>query len=174
MLDLFSSLGIEWRILIAQIINFAILVVVLKIFLFKPIIKVLNERKRKIDEYQIKFRQIDESFLKSQEDRKNIIIQAKEESSRILKQAEISANQIKDEIIKSAKLEALKIIESGKSDIREVRSSVQADIINNIGTLIAIAIEKNFEDVLDDKAKNKLQEGALRSLSLSLNNQKKI
>ena len=45
-----EKLGIEPILLLTQVINFTILVVVLTKFLYKPILKMLDERKKKIEE----------------------------------------------------------------------------------------------------------------------------
>jgi len=45
-----EKLGIEPSLLLAQIINFAIIVVVLSKLLYKPILSMLEKRKREIEE----------------------------------------------------------------------------------------------------------------------------
>ncbi len=46
--DLISKLGIEWKLLLAQIVNFVILFLVLKKFLYKPLLNFMNNRRQKI------------------------------------------------------------------------------------------------------------------------------
>ncbi len=46
----FSSLGINLPLLVAFLINFAVLFILLKIFLYKPILKMLDERAKKTQE----------------------------------------------------------------------------------------------------------------------------
>ena len=48
-MELFSALGLDLRIFIAQFINFAVLVFVLYRFAYNPILKLLEERKEKIN-----------------------------------------------------------------------------------------------------------------------------
>ena len=47
--DLISQLGIDAKLLIAQVINFVVLLVVLYAFAYKPILKMLHKRTEKIE-----------------------------------------------------------------------------------------------------------------------------
>ena len=49
-MELLQKLGIDWRLLIAQLVNFSILVIILYKLLYKPVLKVLNDRKEKIEQ----------------------------------------------------------------------------------------------------------------------------
>lgn len=49
-MELLNALGIDWKILLAQFVNFAVLVFVLWKFAYKPIFKFLEDRKNKIEE----------------------------------------------------------------------------------------------------------------------------
>lgn len=48
--DLLSHLGINWKILVAQGVNFFLLVILLNSLLYKPLIKLINERRKKIED----------------------------------------------------------------------------------------------------------------------------
>ena len=50
MADLFSQLGIDWRLLIAQAVNFLIVLAVLYVVLYKPLIEVIRKRTMRISE----------------------------------------------------------------------------------------------------------------------------
>jgi F-type H+-transporting ATPase subunit b len=47
---LFSAFGIDWRLLIIQAVNFALLLSVLTYFLYKPILRIIDERQKKVAE----------------------------------------------------------------------------------------------------------------------------
>ena len=49
MLEALNSLGIDYKLLIAQLVNFVLLFIVLYIFLYKPVLKMLNARSEKIN-----------------------------------------------------------------------------------------------------------------------------
>ena len=68
-----SKLGINIPGLIAQLVNFLILLVVLKIFLWGPILKVLDERKRRIEEGLNRAEQAASDALATEEEAKNAL-----------------------------------------------------------------------------------------------------
>ncbi len=49
MQDLFRQLGIDWRLLLTQGVNFFVLLILLTLFLYRPLLKLLDERRRKIE-----------------------------------------------------------------------------------------------------------------------------
>lgn len=92
-MELFEKLGIDPVILIAQIINFLVLVFLLTKFLYKPILKVLDERQKKIkkgleeaERIKIKTQEIDklseEKIKKSLVEAQKIVQQAKEQAEK--------------------------------------------------------------------------------------------
>src|SRR3954468_19539365 len=50
MSQLFAAFGIDWRLLLIQALNFGLLLVVLSYFLYKPIMRIIDERREKIAE----------------------------------------------------------------------------------------------------------------------------
>ena len=46
--QLFEAFGIDWKLLLAQAVNFGVLFVALTYFLYKPVLKTLDERKQKV------------------------------------------------------------------------------------------------------------------------------
>jgi len=89
MRDLFHQLGVDWRLLLSQGVNFLVLLGVLTFFLFKPLLKLLEERKKKIE--------LGLKVGKEAEERLLAIDKMKEEKIS-------EAGKIAFEIIKKAKL----------------------------------------------------------------------
>jgi len=123
MKELIESLGIDWKLLIAQTFNFLVALIILRIFVYDKLLKILKERKKKIEEgimkseeaekrlkeiENLKLEKIKEAekeakelFLeleqKAREAEEEILLKAKEKENEILVQAEIvSKNKIKE------------------------------------------------------------------------------
>jgi F-type H+-transporting ATPase subunit b len=110
-----EALGLDIKLLVAQIINFGILFFVLKKVLYKPIIKILDDRKKAIDESLKSSKKIEEELSKLEEkktsviektqsqankDKENLIILAQEEKRKIIDEAKKTAET---EVAKSVK-----------------------------------------------------------------------
>ena len=73
MSELFSQLGIDWKLLLAQGVNFVILLVVLTKFVYKPLMKMVEARRQKI-ELGIRGGEMAEKIIKTAEEEKAGII----------------------------------------------------------------------------------------------------
>lgn len=81
--SILSDFRIDWQSLIAQVVNFSIVVAILYFFIFKPLIKTMTSRSQKIEEGL--------ENAKNSEAKLNI---AKEESEKMLKNAKQEANKL--------------------------------------------------------------------------------
>ena len=94
MSELFHNIGIDWKVLLAQIVNFAILLFVLKKFAYKPILKVLNDRRKKIEEAIERSKSVDQKMAEIEILKEKILVEARRESDEIIKKAVEAAEQI--------------------------------------------------------------------------------
>ena len=72
-MEFLKEFGIQPTLLIAQIVNFLIILFILKKFFYKPIIKLLDDRKKKIEE-SLKNAELIEERLKQTEEKSAQII----------------------------------------------------------------------------------------------------
>ncbi len=54
-----TQLGIDWKLLLSQAVNFLLLLVILRIFVYKPILDILKKRREKIEEGIAKAKEAD-------------------------------------------------------------------------------------------------------------------
>lgn len=142
--SLIHNLGIDWKLLGFQVINFAILLYVLRRFLFKPLLKIIDERKKKIEE-GLKFsEQVEKDVKEIQEKRGHILAEAHKKADLEIeaakkiaeeKQKEImeDADQKAQDILMMAKVEAnderQKIVRGSRQDILDLAFSVAAKVM---------------------------------------------
>src|SRR3989338_1873839 len=112
-----EKLGLELPLLITQVVNFAILVFLLQKLLYKPVLKILEERRKKVEEGI-------ELSAKAKEELQN----AQNESATIIKKASLEAVNILNEAKKEASLEKQKIVESGKKEITNLRAKHEEEL----------------------------------------------
>ena len=94
-MEILGKLGIDIHLLVAQIINFIILLFILNKFVYKPILKEIEEKNIEDNKKQKELEE-KENQLKSQlEEAKNEIIKSKKKANNIIEEAEILAEQIK-------------------------------------------------------------------------------
>lgn len=102
-MEIIQQFGVEPVLLVAQIINFLILLFILKKFAYKPIFKMLSDRKKTI-----------ENSLKQAEDAKRALDEALEKEKEILKNAQNSASKI----LQDTKVQADEMIENAREQAK--------------------------------------------------------
>jgi F-type H+-transporting ATPase subunit b len=131
-----QALGLDFKILIAQIINFGILYFVLSKLLFKPLIKVLDERKKKAEELADNSKQMEERLIKLEEKERNVLKEARTkaggEREDLLKLAQNEKEQIIEEAKSAADREAEKGVEKIKTAEAEARKRLKKDISDKL------------------------------------------
>jgi F-type H+-transporting ATPase subunit b len=161
MQELVLKLGIDWKLLIAQAVNFAILVYVLQRFVYKPIVKALNGRQEDISKAAHQGEEIEAKLKETEALKEEVLAKARQESDKILKSAEEFALTIKEAELEKTKKEVEKMIASGKAQIESDRASLRSELKKEMGQLISLAVEKTVGDVVDASGQKKLAEEAL-------------
>lgn len=123
-----EQLGIEPKLLIAQLINFAIIVVVLQKLLYKPILDMLSKRKREITEgvaITERMRVEEEKFKEKQE---KAFAKAREDALEIIESAKKQAKEVEKELVADAHTQASMIITRAKSEATAVEKAAQTSL----------------------------------------------
>lgn len=87
MTELIDSLGIDWKLLVAQAVNFFILFFIILKFFVKPLSRLIQERNRKIEAGLKKSQEAEKLIDKVQILRKDILLKTDQERQEIIKQA---------------------------------------------------------------------------------------
>ena len=103
-MEIFETFGLEWQLVVAQIINFIIIYFILKKYLYKPLLRMIAQRQDLAKE-SVEKSQESEKVLEKAEAQEKIIIQKAQTSS---KQIITDAKETAEEIVKSAEIQAKK------------------------------------------------------------------
>src|SRR3989304_5856480 len=86
-MEFLKEFGIQPTLLIAQIVNFLIILFLLKKFFYKPIIKLLDDRKKKIEESLKNAEEIEERLKQTEEKSAQIIEEERRNSRNLIAEA---------------------------------------------------------------------------------------
>lgn len=162
MSELFQNLGIEWHLIIAQAVNFAILAFVLLRFVYRPLMNILRERQARIGEEAKRQEDLAEKLEGIEEVRKKMLADARQQSEELMKEVEKDAAALRETIRAEARAEAAKVIEDGRRVAALEREKIREEIKKEAGTLIAAAVEAAVGDVAPKSLQGKLVNEALR------------
>ncbi len=157
-----QTLGINWKLFIAQLVNVAIIYLILKKWVFGPLAQKMEERTSKI-EYSLKQAEdIQHQHEAAEKERAAAIQKARLEASEIISKAELGAQKIKEQIVDEAKANAEKIIVQAKKDIESQKERLIAEVREEAATLIVSATEKIIREKLDPKKDEQLIKESLK------------
>lgn len=156
------ELGINLPGLIIQVINVALIILVLRALLYKPVIRMLDRRSERIKEsLEAAERQKQES-LRSEEEVKKELNQARQEGQVLIGQATQIADRLKEEAREGARREAEAIINRTRSEIQRERDEAVEQVRQQFADLTIVAAEKVIRKSLDKSAHQELIEEVLR------------
>ncbi|MCA9372185.1 ATP synthase F0 subunit B [Candidatus Woesebacteria bacterium] len=121
-MQLFGSLGIDVKLLVAQMINFGLLLWLFKRFVYKPIIDRIEKDEQALAQAQQKAQQLQreqETFAQTKE---KTVMEAKKKSQQIIQEAEDVAEQIKSRARQEAAQEKQAVIEQIHARLKEVNN----------------------------------------------------
>ena len=162
--DLIHKLGIEWKLLLAQIVNFVILFIVLKKFLYKPLINLMNRRQQKIAEGLEKAKMGEEEFAKIAELKERELAKIQKEAEGLIQKAKEIGDKKQQEILKEAEEKTRKIVEEARGRIEIEKEKMLKELRSDIANLVVNATEKVLREKLDEAKEKKLISEALGKL----------
>ncbi len=144
-MELIAKLGIDWQVMVAQFVNFVILIGVLSFLVYKPVLRVLDDRRERIrkameDAKAIENQKRDLDALRSERVRS-----ADQEAARILEQAKGHAESMKKEIIAGAEKEAHQILSKAKQQVEDERGRMLSGAQETLAKVIIRMSEKIIE-----------------------------
>jgi F-type H+-transporting ATPase subunit b len=159
-----EAFHLDIKLLMAQIINFTIVLAVLYKFAYQPLLKVMNERTGKIEKGLEDAKKSQEQLEKAEKIRKEKIIEAKKEAKQILEKMQTLAENNKEKTVQKAQEEAQEIIEKAKKTIEAEKEKMIKEVRQEIGELTGLALEKILDEKKDKDFDEKTIEKAIKEV----------
>ena len=160
--DVFSALGIDWRLLILQIIAFLILVVLLGKFVYPWLMKQVDERQTAIEAAAKAATEAQASAAESQEQVEALLHEARTQAAEIVDTAKLEATQMLSNSEEKARSTAEKIAAEARAEVEKSIENAKRELHDETLELIALATEKVIHTKLDKKADAALIASALK------------
>ena len=131
-----EMLGIHWQKLIIQAINFAVVLIVLWKFAYKPIFNILEARKAKIADGLANADKIKAELAKTESERKRILEQAGDTANLMIEQAREAANRVREVETQKAIATAEQIIAKAREAAAQDHAKMLAELKREVGRLV--------------------------------------
>jgi len=151
-----GGLGISWQGLVVGLVNFALLLLLLYVFLYKPVLGMLNERQARIKESMERVEEIREQAARTEEQVRVQLEAARREGQAIVAQAQLMGERLKEEAREEARKEAGLLIARARADIEREREIAMDELRAQFVDLALLAAEKVIRETLDKEAHRRL------------------
>jgi len=151
--------------MLAQVINFAIVIGVLWYFAFKPLSQQMADRTQSIEKGLQEAELAAQALKDAQAEHSAILKEARQQAQELLLTAQTQADARHQAEISRAKQEVMKIVQEGRLQLARDREQMMHDVQVELADLITRATTKVLDDVVDKKIDKKIIEKALKDVS---------
>ena len=159
-----SDFGVQPILLAAQMVNFLVLLFILQKLLYKPLLKVLDERKKRIEESLANAEKIQKELEDTEAKRAQVLDEAIEEGKRIIAEASAQGNSLMVESQAKAKADMEAMMEQGRQMIVGEKEKMKVEVKGEVAKMIEMSLEKVLGSALDAKTQGKLVDQAVKSI----------
>lgn len=158
-----GTLGINWKLFLAQLVNFGIVLFIFWKWVVKPLGTTLTNRQTRIEEGLKNADRMDEAKIKFEEWKNAEMKKVRGEADHILRTTTDTANKIKQDTIVDAHRQADKVLEQAKASIESEKIQAMKEVKQEVATLVVMATEKILKHKLDPKKDHELISESLRN-----------
>jgi F-type H+-transporting ATPase subunit b len=151
-----GNLGIEWRVLIIQGISFLVLFGTLIFVAYKPLLKILDERSKKIQDSLDQAESVKDQSLHAEEELRKQLQAASSQSQEIVGRANKASDEIRAQARDLAKKDADILIEQARQAIKSERDEALREMRQEFAELTILAAGKVIGETLDKESHKKL------------------
>jgi len=157
-----EKLGLNTTWLLAQIVNFGLLLFVLWRFAYKPVLKMLDDRKQKIQASLDYAEQVKRDAANQQKEFEKKLDETRREIQAASAAASQAGEKEREVILAQARDEARKLVEQAKSQIDYERKQMLSDLREEVVRLSMLTSQKVIGQSLDEKAHHRLVDEFLK------------
>lgn len=151
-----DKLGLNLGYLLLQIFNFFILFVVLRVWVYKPILGLLDKRRQNIAQGLEDARVAAEARANAEKEAAKIIADAQAEAGKVVREANERAQGVAKEVKAEADAKAAKAREAALAEAEVERARILGDLRGQVAALSIAATQKLVGEALDEKRQRAL------------------
>src|SRR5215471_7500952 len=160
-----ETFGWNWKLFLAQVISFCIVAFLLRRFAYKPVLAVLEERRRKIEEGQLNAEKIRKELAEAEKRYQEIVTKGNTDAQRMIDEARESAAHLSERKQQEAVAAAEQIISKAREAATLEHDRTMQSLKRELGRLVVETTAKVTEKVLTPEDQRRLQEEAARQLA---------
>lgn len=163
--SIIETFHLDWKLFLAQAVNFVIVVFVLWRFAFKPLAKNLAERAKTIEKSLKQAKEIAEQREEMLKLRKQAVLEAQVETKKIIGEAGERAKKFEENMRVKTQEHAQVIFNKAKRDIEEEKKQMFSEVRKEAAELVVAAMEKILQENMPPDLDKKMAEKTIDSIA---------
>ena len=163
--EILSKFGVDWPHFIAQLVLFLIVYFVLNKFAFGPLLKILDERRKRIEEGQINAEKIKKQLAEAELRYQEILRKANDDAQVLLEESRKNNEAFSQQQMEKAAKDSAAIVERARHEIISERNSMVDEVKREMVSLIVKTTAKVAGKVLSPEDQKRLSEESAKDLA---------
>jgi F-type H+-transporting ATPase subunit b len=160
-----ATFGVDWPHLIAQMISFSIVCVLLYLLAYRPILQMLDARRRQIAQGLANAAQIEAELARTKAMRQGVLMQANDEAAKLIEEAHAAAARVQAQETKKATAAAEQIVVKAQETAARDRVRMLGELKREIGRLVIQTSSAVTGKILTPDDQRRLSEETARQLA---------
>jgi F-type H+-transporting ATPase subunit b len=161
----FEQFGVDWPHFIAQLLTMLVVLYVLNRYAYKPLLDLLEERRRRIAESMAQAEQVKQELAKAQEAREKIIADAGKQAQLLIDEARAAAQRQGDQQLQQAIAQAEALIAKAREATDLDRQRMLTELKHEVGRLVVETTAKVTGKVLTPDDQRRLAEETAKQMA---------
>ncbi len=157
-MEALANLGIDWKLLLAQVVNFVVVLLVLKRFAYKPMLKLLDERTAKIEKGLADAESAGKKLGEMEVREKAVLSEARSEAKRILAETDEAAQKRDAAKIAETEVRVKKLLQESEVKMVADQKKMLEEAKSELAGTVLLAVEKILREKMDSAKEKELIE----------------
>ena len=140
--EILGTFGINWKLLLIQAINFGILLLILHRVLYRPLVRMMNERQAVLEKGVKDAEDAETKLSEIEEEKQEIITDANKEAERIVASSHAYGKSLSDEAKRDAEAQKERILKDAEAKAAELSRQAIKESEREISEMIVLGAEK--------------------------------
>ncbi len=163
-MELIQQFGIDWKLLIAQAVNFLIIMYILKRFLYKPIQNVLENREHTIKKGLEQAAEAAKKYEEATEKEREILKKAQSEAKKLLEEAKEQRALMLNTAEDTTRKQVERMLTEGREQIAQDVIKAQKALRSDVGKVATELLEKSLTGFFSEKEQQEVVKNATKRI----------
>ena len=159
-----SSLGINLKSFIFQLITFVIVLLILKRWVFPKLVATLEARRKTLEESLIQAKQTQEALEKAEVKASEILHKARQQADSALAEAQNQAKEVVAKAESIAQVQADRVLKEAEAQIDQEHNKLREELKGELADLVVLTTEKVLKTKLNAREDARLIEQSIKEL----------